>query len=789
MSDHLKTLESIPKATANYVRTILGFESNGLEESTPEEDQRIDATCHRIAATRIMIAALPDVHVALSGYLLSLLKDIGFDRVVLEAITGLNERLAGAKIGDEPLLILSIASSFGTTSTHEDAEAFLYTKCLRPGISWFRTVINIGQGLAEIGPVFTERTTCLTCFKRLHGCSEERSTGLAGQMENETASFCAGLIATKLIAYIVLDQDGSSNRSFTRFRTNDWTSKDLFAVSLAGCDRCAPRIESAEKERSPTRRLHAAVVFEQALSVHPAKPRGGTLVEDLEKLYKALASQSKVLRDCMQLPLDRSPAALAGNVLELLREPSAKPESTLSAAKLAALLTLTAGIRHRGTPERPVRRWAASGGNLGSVELFLVTRGVAGLSAGAFFYQPKQHTLARLERWVEPFSVEEAMHLLAPAAPDAQAVVIFTSALSRLKRKYGPFAYKLSNLDTGVAIAQMHLVTRSLGLWSQTQTLWPDDVAESMCALSAKHERVTAVVALSGVTTNTLKSAAVQKYRLAMANETAMSEISHLGTDDLLDYLDAQSRTVHASLITTSTAPGGRHAPEIEHFERLVPPNTMHTLSVGAVLTGRRSFRTFASSPVQLEQISTLLYNANASDSIDWPSENKEDQSLIFFLAAKRVEGLTPALYRFDARDHMLHAVGALPTPNQEKIFFRGHDYSSSAFFVWICGNLQAACDRQDAFGYRELLLRAGAAGNRIWLSALALNLGGTLIAGIDSEAEGLPQMAPYYAGLLGFIGGVIGIPLESGQVRPATQSRDLNIMDKKITEHPHNEF
>ncbi|MBB5061068.1 SagB-type dehydrogenase family enzyme [Granulicella aggregans] len=577
-------------------------------------------------------------------------------------------------------------------------------------------------------------------------------------MENETALFCAGLIATKLIAYIVLDRDGSSNRSFTRFRTDDWTNKDLFAVSLAGCDRCAPRIKSAETERSPSLQLHAAVVFEQALSVHPAKPRGGASVEDLEKLYKELASQSKVLRNCIQLPLDRSPAALPGNLLKLLREPSANPEATLSAAKLAALLTLTAGIRHRGTPERPVRRWAASGGNLGSVELFLVTRGVAGLSAGTFFYQPKQHTLARLERWVEPFSVEEAIHLLTPAAPDAQAVIVFTSALSRLKSKYGPFAYKLSNLDTGVAIAQMHLVARSLGLWSQTQTLWPDDVAESMCALSAKHERVTAVVALSGVRTNTLTSAGVRKYRLAIANETAMSEISCLGTDDLLDHLCAQSRTVQASLITTSAAPGGRDAPEIEHFERLVPPNIMHTLSIGAVLTGRRSVRSFSSSPVQLEQIGTLLYNANASDSINWPSEDTDDRSLVFFLAAKRVEGLTPALYRFDARDHMLHAASALPTPNQEKIFFRGHDYSSSAFFVWICGNLQAACDSQGAFGYRSLLLRAGAAGNSMWLSALALNLGGSLIAGIDSNAGGLPRTAPYYAGLLGFIGGVSGV-------------------------------
>ncbi|HYE73791.1 MAG TPA: hypothetical protein VEF04_10680, partial [Blastocatellia bacterium] len=61
-------------------------------------------------------------------------------------------------------------------------------------------------------------------------------------------------------------------------------------------------------------------------------------------------------------------------------------------------------------------------------------------------------------------------------------------------------------------------------------------------------------------------------------------------------------------------------------------------------------------------------------------------------------------------------------------------------------GNLAAACARYGSWGHRQLLLRTGAAGQRLWLSSIGVGLAGTVFAGF------LPRAANRFAGLDGYL-------------------------------------
>jgi nitroreductase len=151
-----------------------------------------------------------------------------------------------------------------------------------------------------------------------------------------------------------------------------------------------------------------------------------------------------------------------------------------------------------------------------------------------------------------------------------------------------------------------------------------------------------------------------------------------------------------------------------------------------------------------------MLHHAHEGDLVDWPLEHTEGQALTFLAIASRVQGVEPGVYAYVHHAHTLAV--AKPVIAFEKMIdlFVQLEFASAPVIIWISGNLAAACARHGAFGHRQLLLRAGAAANRLWMAAMAMDLEGCIVAGVVPGAarQQLGLDGYRYASLIAFAAG-----------------------------------
>ncbi|MEU5418769.1 nitroreductase family protein [Streptomyces sp. NPDC020667] len=163
-----------------------------------------------------------------------------------------------------------------------------------------------------------------------------------------------------------------------------------------------------------------------------------------------------------------------------------EPAAGVDLARLSSVLLRGAGLRDETEPTRQVQRWNPTGGNLGSVQLHVVTQGVAGLEDGTWGYLTHSHRLARLSAATDAGTG----HTGQPVA------VVLTGALARVASKYSGFAWRVVHLDAGVAVAQMSHVARSLGLDARPLDRWDDLHLADLLDLDLDAEPVTGVLLL-----------------------------------------------------------------------------------------------------------------------------------------------------------------------------------------------------------------------------------------------------------------------------------------------------
>jgi SagB-type dehydrogenase family enzyme len=222
---------------------------------------------------------------------------------------------------------------------------------------------------------------------------------------------------------------------------------------------------------------------------------------DLAKESKRYPSAEKI-----SLPAQAQVAKVPGATLEHLPNaaPSKQASARLSIEALASLLLLSGGVWTEAqtalVKTLNPKRWAATGGNLGSVELYVAAHNIAGLEPGLYFYQVHEHQLARLSQgWgaeeVAAF-IQQAVGSAGDEMPDA--LIISVAALYRVSQKYGSFAYRVVNLDAGVALAQLQMVASSQGVQTRIAERCADDVIADQLDLLDLAEAVTGAVLIYG---------------------------------------------------------------------------------------------------------------------------------------------------------------------------------------------------------------------------------------------------------------------------------------------------
>ncbi|WP_371791768.1 TOMM precursor leader peptide-binding protein [Streptomyces sp. NBC_01471] len=313
----------------------------------------------------------------------------------------------------------------------------------------------------EIGPRFHPgHTACPDCLRISHERAfpeeEPPEAGaprdhVPGEPPGPVADLLAGLVGAQVTAVLAGTGQPVPRRDLWRLTLPDHTSRRWTVAPEPGCHACGPIATGAEQELD---------TVEWLLQSPPDEVFQGD-------------SAAVVWPD----PLD---------ILDLATSPRrrlATPDSAactpglLDEQAVGLLLSRTAGARGTtGAPGSFPSRWCPSGGNRASVQLFLLTEaGWPGLPGTVFAYDGDAGTLIAV-RADEP-SLPELLAGTGLAGRPLRAAIVVTGAVYRLRGKYGDFAFRLTHLDAGCALAQCALVAAELGLEAELVTGDTGDLA------------------------------------------------------------------------------------------------------------------------------------------------------------------------------------------------------------------------------------------------------------------------------------------------------------------------
>jgi hypothetical protein len=146
-------------------------------------------------------------------------------------------------------------------------------------------------------------------------------------------------------------------------------------------------------------------------------------------------------------------------------------------------------------------------------------------------------------------------------------------------------------------------------------------------------------------------------------------------------------------------------------------------------LTRRSATRVWSQAPLPGPLLADIIGEGVAQDAEDWPGEQAWTP-LEITVVAFRVEGMVPAVHRFDARGRTARAVMELPPPERRRTLTLQAEFGDAPAIVSVAVDLHTAEVRDGGHGYRTLLTRAGAAVHTMWLAGVSWGLTGSAFAG-----------------------------------------------------------
>ncbi len=646
-----------------------------------------------------------------------------------------------------PLLVIAMAVTAEDERTFEKLEAARQTR----EFSWLRVQLYPESNLADVGPLFQPGNgSCFACFRRVHGGEQPHCPAHESQLPILEGAL-NGFVALEVLSVLGRSGVHIRGREFCRFSLTDLSSRRLnyprarrYAI-VSNHRFVVPATDGPHPAADSP--LHTAIVFEEYVGLEDRLFTQIPVTDDSAATFTVEPLPNKVFQNSPQIELGSATLDLGLAMQQALDCTRIRLACTLTRDHLSAMVALTAGIREQsGTV---AKRWSANAGNLGVAEIFVLVHSVVGLDPGLYFYQPGSHSLAYLEKFNSIPSDELLRRLLPTGNALPNALVIFTGAFHRLKKKYGAFAYRLLHLDAGAAIGQLQMVARAMGIGARVPPLLPDDLVERELGLHAFHEQSMAAVGLfaadeAGWFGRHLNRECHDVIVPQPSGVHPPESFTGMSLHAITEMLFKESRISENIPVAPIVTAGRMVEPAVEVSQaRIRLPLPLHRgLTVGEVLKGRRSVRTFGAASVPLDAVATGLYYANHADSV----ENLQlNVPLRFLLLARRIAGLVPGVYEYQPRTHELRALRDDMTHEEMASLFIQDEFANAPSVLWIAGDLEQACRLYGSTGHRRLLLRAGAAGHRCLMAVLGQGLAGCLVAGL------IPGAARAMLGLNGF--------------------------------------
>lgn len=145
------------------------------------------------------------------------------------------------------------------------------------------------------------------------------------------------------------------------------------------------------------------------------------------------------------------------------------------------------------------------------------------------------------------------------------------------------------------------------------------------------------------------------------------------------------------------------------------------------IVAERRSVRRFADRPVAKAVLADVLDLAERQQRDQWPEESHGSPELTTLVAAHALAGVEPGLYLRDPVSRQLDRVASVDSVDTLRAA-----YAPAPVLALICGPVRS----MPGASYGNLLVRAGALGQSIWLAGLTHDLCCSVYGG-TSEAVG----------------------------------------------------
>jgi len=170
----------------------------------------------------------------------------------------------------------------------------------------------------------------------------------------------------------------------------------------------------------------------------------------------------------------------------------------------------------------------------------------------------------------------------------------------------------------------------------------------------------------------------------------------------------------------------------------LPQPDTVGKLTVEQALLHRRSARDYNSESLSIRQLGQVLWAAQGRTSVSGgrtaPSAGAT-YPLDVFVVAGRVEGVTPAVYHYEAGGHALKLARADDVRVRlSEAAFNQTCIQSAAFTLVFVADYARTTARYGGRGVRYADMEAGHAGENVYLQCEALGLGTVAVGAFQDE-------------------------------------------------------
>jgi SagB-type dehydrogenase family enzyme len=645
-------------------------------------DRNRDRAFERLASTRIRV----DSPTPLRDALVTQLHDAGVRDVV-----------GGDDAGPPADLAVLV-----TTGDQADPGA----QCARAWDRGERTLlVRLGADEAQVGP-FIQRgeSICPGCLERVH--PHPRSAP-----EGELARYLVALAGAQVVTLASKIAMGGSQRGLRVFRTDPRLGlvTDLrVAPRMPGCARCGVK-GTALNHDDPLLLpwlYHSGTILETRELLAPKDYQGHYAVTNLKLAFEEDVS------------LPGAPAVALPPREPLRVEPfwsmSRKPRAIgLDLRAMNALLAWSAGeMEDGGAP----RRILPSGGNLGSVNLWLVVRRVSGLEPAVYHYRARTHELVR---WAGPLAdAELARALRVDASQLPAAVVAGTGAFRKVMKKYQAFGYRLCFLDAGVALSYLHTVGDALGLELVEYPDMDDPRVLGAIGVPPRWENPIATFALGVDELPMDPGGALAWPRAPLPPALTSDDYS----PEVLKRLFEHGGLAHG--------PAPRAAPRDWRGPRM-PPKLE---DLGEILTTRRSVRRWLREPVpgaELHQVAALALEGMRRRL----ARGGPPCFVRPVLAVARGDAALPeGLYDLAEDGSALRRRCAFDVPMMKSIMFQSALAKAPAAVIFV-GDLDRALAERGLRGYREMAQYAGTGAGLGWIAAASHGIGAVTAGGLMTVA------------------------------------------------------